>query len=72
LPIDSKTWSRLFKPVQEFNAQAPPVLCDLVHRCLSFNANQRPERMSEVQSVLDRLADDLIASPEDRLEALEW
>ncbi len=72
LPIDGKTWTRLLKPVQEFNAQAPPVLCDLVHRCLSFNANQRPERMSEVQSVLDKLADELIASPEDRLEALEW
>lgn len=72
LPLDGKTWARLFKPVQELNAQAPPVLCDLIHRCLSFSANQRPERMSEVQSVLDRLADELIASPEDRLEALEW
>ena len=72
LPIDGKTWTRMLKPVQEFNAQAPPVLCDLIHRCLSFDANKRPERMSEVQSVLDHLADDLITSPEDRLEALEW
>jgi serine/threonine protein kinase len=72
LPIDGKTWTRLLKPVKELNAQAPPVLCDLIHSCMSFNANNRPERMSEVQSVLDRLADDLIASPEDRLEALEW
>ena len=72
LPIDGKTGTRLLKPVKELNAQTPPVLCDLIHRCLSFNANNRPERMSEVQSVLDRLADDLITSPEDRLEALEW
>jgi serine/threonine protein kinase len=72
LPIDAKTWTRMLKPVQECNPQVPPALCDLIHRCLSFNATGRPERMSEVQSVLDRLADDLIASPEDRLEALEW
>jgi serine/threonine protein kinase len=72
LPIDGKTWTRLLKPVKELNPKAPPVLCDLIHRCLSFNANHRPERMSEVQSVLDRLADELIVSPEDRLEALEW
>lgn len=72
LPIDGKTWNRMLKPVQECNAQAPPALCSLIHQCLSFKAPERPERMSEVQSVLDRLADDLIASPEDRLEALEW
>ena len=72
LPIDGKTWTRMLKPVQEFNAQAPPALCELIHRCLSFDADKRPERMSEVQSVLDHLADDLITSPEDRLEALEW
>jgi len=72
LPLDAKTWKRLLKPVQEFNHQAPPALCDLVHRCLSFNAVERPERMSEVQAVLDRLADKLVRSADDRLEALEW
>jgi serine/threonine protein kinase len=72
LPIDGKTWERLLKPVQELNTKAPPVLCELIHRCLSYDANKRPERMSEVQSVLDHLADELIRSPEDRLEAMEW
>jgi serine/threonine protein kinase len=72
LPIDGKTWRRMLKPVREYNPQAPAALCDLIHRCLSFNAAGRPERMSEVQCVLDHLADELIASPEDRLEALEW
>jgi hypothetical protein len=33
---------------------------------------KRPERMSEVQGELDRLADELVRSPEDSLEALEW
>lgn len=72
LPIDAETWTRLLKPVQELNTKTPAVLADLIHRCLSYDANKRPERMSEVQSVLDHLADELIRSPEDRLEALEW
>jgi serine/threonine protein kinase len=72
LPIDSKTWGRLFKPVQEYIPGAPPVLCDLIHRCLAFNAKERPERMSEIQGALDHLVDELVQSPEDKLEAMEW
>src|SRR5438067_871493 len=30
LAIDHKTFEKLLKPVREFNAQAPPALCDLV------------------------------------------
>jgi eukaryotic-like serine/threonine-protein kinase len=72
LQIDAKTWTRMLKPVLECNPQTPPALSELIHRCLSFNAAHRPERMSEVQSVLDRLADELMTSSDDRLEALEW
>ena len=72
LPIDQKTWENMLRPAQEQNAEAPPALCELVHRCLAYNAMKRPERMSEVQGALDRLADELITSPEDELEALEW
>lgn len=56
LPLNAKNWARLFKPVQECNAEAPPELCDLIHRCLSYNAHGRPERMTEVQEGLDELA----------------
>src|SRR5262245_33311788 len=72
IPISAKTWSKLLKPVKEFNAQAPEELCQLIHQCLEFDANKRPERVSEVQGTLDRLADQLVRSPDDRLEALEW
>lgn len=72
LPIDARTWRNLLKPVQEYTPNAPPALCDLIQRCLSFEPAKRPERMSEVQSTLDHLIDDLVVSPEDRLEALEW
>lgn len=72
VPIDAKIWARTFKPVQEFNPKAPEALCNLVHKCLAFKALDRPERMSEIQGALDRLADDTIKSPDDRLDTLEW
>jgi serine/threonine protein kinase len=72
LPMNAGTFQSLLRPVQDGNAEAPPELCDLIHRCLSFNAHQRPERASEIQGALDRLADRFVRSPEDRLEAMEW
>jgi eukaryotic-like serine/threonine-protein kinase len=72
LPIDGKIWRNLFKPVDEFNPQAPAALCELVQRCLAFEAVKRPERMSEVQGSLDHLVDELVQTPEDRLDAMEW
>jgi serine/threonine protein kinase len=72
LMIDEKTWKNLLKPVQELAADAPPKLCDLIHRCLEFDSHKRPERMSEVQGALDHLVDKLARSPEDRLESFEW
>ena len=72
LPLDARMWQKLLKPVEEYNAQAPKPLCDLVHRCLSYEAVKRPERMSEVQGSLDHLVEALVKKPEDRLENLEW
>jgi eukaryotic-like serine/threonine-protein kinase len=71
LPLDSKILEGRLKPVQECNAQAPPELCDLIHRCLAPNPTRRPERVSEVQGVLDRLADQLVCPSEQGLEDLE-
>jgi len=70
--LDAKVFQNLLKPVQELAPQTPPELCDLVHRCLSFKPQMRPERMSEIQGALDHLADELVQTPEDRLEAMEW
>jgi serine/threonine protein kinase len=71
-PIPAKTWAGLLKPVKELTPGTPPALCDLIDRCLSYDAVKRPARMSEVQGALDRLADDLAATSEERLETLEW
>ena len=56
--LGAKQHSQLLKPVRECNPAAPPVLADLIHRCLEFSPDNRPERMSLVQSELDRLADE--------------
>jgi len=72
IAIDAKTFAKILKPVQEFNPKAPEELCNLVHTCLAYNALKRPERVSEVQGTLDRLADELATDPDDRLENLEW
>jgi serine/threonine protein kinase len=71
LPLDAKTWSQLLKPVQECNAEAPRELCALIHRCLSFNAHHRPERMCDIQAALEGMADHVPGSAEDVLEELE-
>jgi serine/threonine protein kinase len=72
LPLDAKAWDKLLKPVSQFNPQAPPALCELIHRCLEYNAHKRPERASEIQGALDHLAESLIRSDEDRLEMMDW
>ncbi len=70
--VDIKMWERLFKPVQDFAPTAPPPLCDLIHKCLSYRAQERPERASEVQGTLDHLVEQLVQTPEDRLELMEF
>jgi serine/threonine protein kinase len=70
--LDGKTWTRLYKPVEELSPNAPPALCELINRCLSYDAMKRPERMSEVQNTLDHLVDELVTSPDDHLDAIEW
>lgn len=72
LPIDAKAFQALLKPVEEFQPEAPPALCELIQGCLSFSAHNRPERMSEIQGILDHIVDDLVRKPEDRLEAMQW
>ncbi len=70
LSINAKTWDRLLKPVSELAPQTPLPLAELIHRCLSFDANKRPERTAEVQEILQELAKKLVKGPEDRLDML--
>jgi serine/threonine protein kinase len=72
MPLDAKTWARIYKPVEELQPKTPPALAALINQCLSYEAVRRPERMSEVQNTLDRLCDELVKTADDTLEALEW
>lgn len=63
--MDEKTYHGMLKPVRELNPGCPAPLADLIHRCLSFNALKRPERMSEIQGILDQLADEAAAKLDD-------
>lgn len=71
MPLSSKVIASQLRPVTELNPMAPPALADLIHRCLKFNATKRPERMSEVQGVLDQLADAAAAALDDPLSIEE-
>lgn len=61
LVLNEKTFHAMLKPVNELNPLVPEGLAEIIHQCLSFKATRRPERMSEVQGVLDQLADDAAA-----------
>jgi serine/threonine protein kinase len=72
LRVDGKTWKRMLKPVRDLVPGAPSALCELIHRCLEFKPNDRPESVAVVQTALEPIAQDLVRSPDDSLEALGW
>jgi serine/threonine protein kinase len=73
LPLNDATWKKLIKPVKECAADAPRELCDLIHRCLAFSPNERPERVKDdIIPALDGLVKKLVTSDDDRLESMEW
>ncbi|MFL5338740.1 MAG: serine/threonine protein kinase [Gemmataceae bacterium] len=57
--INAKVHTQLLKSPAELNPLAPKALSDLILQCMQFGPDQRPERMSEIQGALDRLADEL-------------
>ena len=59
LQIGGKAFKSMLTPVQELNKAAPQALCDLIHRCLAFDPEKRPERVGEVLEELKQIAADL-------------
>ncbi len=70
--MSSKLFASLLRPVMEFTPTAPEELCDLIHRCLSYKPDLRPQRALVVQEALQRLVEKIVKSPADRLEGFEW
>lgn len=50
-------WDHLLKPVSECNAAAPKEICELIHRCMAYKPDKRPERMSDVKDELELLTE---------------
>jgi serine/threonine protein kinase len=65
LPMTKQLFREQLKPVRSLNPLVPEGLADLIRQCLDPNALKRPERMSEVQGTLDRLADEAAAKMSD-------
>lgn len=56
--MSEKSWKAMFKPVQELNANVPEALCELIHDCMEFNPEKRPERIGEVYERLKQIAEE--------------
>lgn len=61
LPMTKEVFKEQLKPVRSINPIVPQGLADLIHQCIEPNANKRPERMSNIQGMLDQLADEAAA-----------
>lgn len=53
--LNQRTYTRLVVPVAKLNDETPDELCDLVHWCISYDPDERPERMSDVRDILRRM-----------------
>jgi serine/threonine protein kinase len=56
--LDEKTHDKRIQSVESLNATVPSELCDLIHWCIRYNPDSRPEHMSEVHAILGRLANE--------------
>lgn len=65
LPMTAKIFKDQLRPVKVANPLVPDGLAELIHQCLQYNANNRPERMSHIQGTLDQLADEAAAKLDD-------
>jgi eukaryotic-like serine/threonine-protein kinase len=59
LRINAKAFSSMLLPVGELNKAAPKSLCDLIHKCMSYDPERRPERMGIILDELKQIAAEL-------------
>ncbi len=58
VPMTEKTYKSLYKPVGEIVATTPPKLAGLIHKCMEFKANNRPDSFAAIQTALSAMADE--------------
>jgi eukaryotic-like serine/threonine-protein kinase len=59
LRLTGKALSSMLIPVGELNKAVPKALCDVIHRCLEYDPEKRPERVGEVLEKLNQIAADM-------------
>ncbi len=58
VPMTEKMYKNIYKPVNEIVATTPAPLCSLIHKCMEFKANKRPDSFVQIQSALATMADE--------------
>jgi serine/threonine protein kinase len=58
LKVGAKAFASMLTPVSELNKAAPKALCELIHWCLNYDPDKRPERMAIVLDELKQIAAD--------------
>jgi serine/threonine protein kinase len=58
LRLNAKAFSSMLTPVYELNKGVPKSLADLIHRCLEYDADKRPERVGLILDDLKQIAAD--------------
>jgi eukaryotic-like serine/threonine-protein kinase len=56
--VKEKHYKSMLKPVLELAPNTPPGLAELIHKCLEFDANRRPEMMTDIHKTLTALAEE--------------
>jgi len=59
LRLAGKAYTSMLTPVGELNKAVPKSLCDVIHRCLEYDPEKRPERVGEVLEELNKIASDM-------------
>jgi serine/threonine protein kinase len=59
LRLAGKAYTSMLTPVGELNKAVPKSLCDVIHRCLEYDPEKRPERVGEVLEELNKIAADM-------------
>ncbi|MFO0821803.1 MAG: serine/threonine-protein kinase [Gemmataceae bacterium] len=54
--LNQRTHSRLVIPVAKLNDEIPEELCELIHWCIRYEPEARPQQVSDVQEILHHLA----------------
>jgi serine/threonine protein kinase len=59
IKLMGQAYKSMLTPVAELNKAVPQALCDVIHRCLEFDPEKRPERVGEVLEDLKQIAADM-------------